>query len=157
MTELSECYVIDSLENIGKYASLGANFKKACDFIAKGDFGSLAPGRNEIDGDEVFVNSVEASYVLPSERRPEFHRDYFDIHVPLANDERIGLAPYAPCAGETFSEKDDCGFNDQAVEPFTVRRGEFAICWPKTCAHAPAITTDVPKKSAKLIFKVRAR
>ncbi len=43
------------------------------------------------------------------------------------------------------------------VEYFTVRKGEFAICWPNTCAHAPAITPDAPKKSAKLIVKIRAR
>ena len=157
MTQLENCYIIDTLANIGKYAGISANMKKACDFIAAGGFEKLAPGKNAIDGDNVFVNNVEATYVLPAERRPEFHRDYFDIHIPLANDEKLGLAKYDESDPGTFSEKDDCGFNDQKVEYFTVKRGEFAICWPVVCAHAPAITTDVPKQSKKLIFKVRAR
>ena len=38
----------------------------------------------------------------------------------------------------------------------TVKKGEFAICWPTVCAHAPAITTDEPKKAHKLIVKVLA-
>ena len=90
MKELKNCYLIDSLENIGAYAQLGGNFAKACEFLARGDFDSLTPGKNVIDGDRVFVNNVEAQYVLPEERRPELHRKYFDIHVPLSCDERIG-------------------------------------------------------------------
>jgi len=156
MTELKNCYVIDTLDKIGNYAGISANMKKACDFIAKGGFERLAQGKNEIDGDNVFVNNVEASYVMPTERRPEFHRDYFDIHVPLANDEMMGLAKYDESDPGTFSEKDDCGFNDQKVDYFTVKKGEFAICWPRVCAHAPAITPDAPKKARKLIFKVKA-
>ena len=157
MKTLEGCYVIDTLANIGRYSDLGVNFKIACDFIAKGDFGRLAPGRNAIEGDDVFVNKDEASYVVRTERRPEFHRRYFDIHIPLENDEVIGLAKYDESDPGTFDEKNDCGFNDQKVEYFTVRKGEFAICWPNTCAHAPAITPDAPKKSAKLIVKIRAR
>ena len=38
MKELKNCYLIDSLENIGAYASLGGNFAKACEFLARGDF-----------------------------------------------------------------------------------------------------------------------
>lgn len=156
MTELENCYVIDSLENVGKYETLGANFKTACDFLKRGDFSRLVPGKNVLDGESVFVNRVEASYVPESERPTEFHRDYFDIHVPLAADERIGLGVYEKRPGETFDAATDCGASDQPLEFFTVKRGEFAICWPKTCAHAPAVTTDAPKKALKLIVKVRA-
>ncbi len=155
MVEKKNCYVIDSLANIGKYAALGPNFKTACDFLAKGDFSSLVPGRNEIDGEKVYINRVEASYVAESDRPTEFHKDYFDIHVPLAADEKIGLGVYETTEGETFNDADDCGANKQTLPFFTVKRGEFAICYPMTCAHAPAVTTDVPKKALKLIVKVR--
>ena len=63
MKELKDCYLIDSLENIGAYARLGGNFAKACEFLARGDFDALKPGKNVIDGDRVFVNNVEAQYV----------------------------------------------------------------------------------------------
>jgi len=156
MTRLDNCYVIDTLANIGKYAGISANFKKACDFIAKGDFDKLVPGKNVIDGDEVFVNRDLANYVTKAERRPEFHRAYFDIQIPLENDEIIGLAKLDESTSVPFDETRDCGFNDQPVEYFTLKRGEFAICWPGVCAHSPAITTDEPKKSVKLVVKVRA-
>jgi len=156
MEKADGVYVIDSLANIGAYAGLGRNFAKACEFLAKGDFSALKPGRNEIDGDEVFVNFDEASYVPREERRPELHRRYFDIHVPLDADETMGLARCDQSADGSFNESADFGLYDVPVEWFTVRRGEFAICWPVVCAHAPAVTTDVPKKAKKLIVKVKA-
>ena len=156
MTKLENCYVIDSLDNIGAYGAISDNFKTACDFLQKGDFSKLVPGKNVIDGDNVFVNRVEASYVAEADRPTEFHRDYFDIHVPLAADEKIGLGVYEKLPSETFDGSTDCGASDQPLPFFTVKRGEFAICWPKTCAHAPAVTTDTPKKALKLIVKVRA-
>jgi len=156
MIERKNCYIIDTLANIGKYAALSANMKTACDFIAKGDFTHLVSGRNVIDGEKVFVNRDEALYVLPAERRTEVHHKYFDIHVPLENDEIIGLAEYDESAPGSFDEKKDCGFNDQKVEYFTVKKGQFVLCWPVVCAHAPAITTDAPKTSVKLVVKVKA-
>ena len=156
MVEINGVYLIDKLENIGNCAGIGANFAAACEFVAKGDFASLKPGRNEIDGDSVFVNCDEARYVAPEDRRVEFHRKYFDIHIPLEADERIGLALLDESAQQTFDDAKDCGFAEQRVEWFTVRRGEFAVCWPRTCAHAPAGTTDAPKSARKLIVKIKA-
>ena len=104
MVKLEGTYVIDSLENIGSYAGLGANFAKACEFVAKGDFGSLKPGRNDIDGDNVFVNCVDAQYVAQADRPNELHRRYFDIHIPLAADEMIGMAALDPAAQFDFEK-----------------------------------------------------
>ena len=109
MVKLEGTYVIDSIENIGRYAGLGANFAKACEFIAKGDFGSLKAGRNDIDGDDVFVNCVDAKYVAQADRPNEIHMKYFDIHVPLAADERIGLGALDPAVKFDFDEASDAG------------------------------------------------
>ncbi len=156
MVKLDGTYAIDALENISRYAGLGANFTKACEFVAKGDFSSLRPGRNDIDGDRVFVNCDDAQYVAQADRPNELHRRYFDIHIPLESDERIGMAALAPSASFVFDEAADCGHPAQQLDWFTVKRGEFAICWPSTCPHAPAVTSDVPKRARKLIVKVLA-
>ncbi len=158
MKALDGVYVVDSLENIGNYAAIGPNFAKACGFVARGGFDKLKPGRNVIDGDEVFVNCDEPRYLLRGERAGELHRKYFDIHIPLESDECIGFAAEDRCAELDYDEAAD--FARPLVEPgewITVRRGEFAICWPATCAHWPAVATDEPTVSRKLIVKVRAR
>lgn len=156
MIELKNVYLIDRLENVSKYAAIGPNMKTACEFLAKGNFAALVAGRNVIDVDKVFVNNVVADYVAKADRKPEVHHRYFDIHVPLEADECIGLAVFDQNAKGSFDEVGDGGLYEQPVEYFTVKKGEFAICWPIVCAHAPAVTTDTPKKAKKLIVKVLA-
>ena len=156
MKELKNVYIIDRLENVGRYASLSANFATATAFLAKGDFASLQPGRNEIDGGNVFVNCDAPTYVLTEDRVPEVHHRYFDIHVPLTDDEKIGLGTFDARAKGSFDEAKDGGFYEQDVEWHVVRKGEFCITWPVTCVHAPAVTTDVVKSARKLVVKVRA-
>lgn len=156
MQEQKHVYVIDDLANIGQYASLSANFATATAFLAKGDFASLKPGRNEIDGENVFANLDTPTYVRPADRTPEIHHRYFDIHVPLTADEQIGLSAFDARAKGAFDAAKDVGFYAQDVDWHVIRKGAFCITWPITCAHAPAVTTDVVKSARKLIVKVRA-
>ncbi len=153
---IENVYIIDKLENIGNYAHLNAGFAKAAALIAKGDFAALKSGRNEIDGENVWVNCVSAQLVAPKDRKPELHRKYFDLHVPLAGPETFGLGIFDSLARGSFDEKEDIGFYDQKVEWLTIVPGEFLITYPNTCAHAPACTLAEPHESKKLIFKIKA-
>ncbi len=153
---IENVYIIDKVENIGKYASLSDNFAKVAALIAKGDFASLKPGKNDIDGDNAWVNNVEPQLVEPKDRKPELHRKYFDLHIPLSGPETFGLAIFDSLAKGSFDEQEDIGFYDQKVEWITIVPGEFLITYPNTCAHAPACTLTAPHKSKKLIFKIKA-
>ena len=156
MESLHNVFLVDSLSNLDALAALSPNFAKAVAFIRSHDLRSLAPGRTPIDGDAVFVNCDEIDYVAPERRRPEVHRRYFDVHVPLTDDERIGLAVFDARANGSFDEAKDIGFYDQAFNWHDVRLGSFCLTWPVTCVHVPAVTPDVPKRARKLVFKVRA-
>ena len=157
MTELKNCYVIDTLDNIEKYAGISENFKKACDVIAKGVFESFAPGRHEIAGVDVYVNRDTATYVHQNERRPEFHREYFDIQLPLTGEETVGVGRLDPTVRGDFDEEKDCGFYDETpVEPLTLEPGQFVILHPETCAHAPCCSEDAAGMTIrKIVIKVR--
>jgi len=149
-------YIIDSLENIEKYANVGRYFPKAVERIRRGEFDLLTPGRNEIDGDNVWVNCDEPELVPPTERRVEVHHRYFDIQIPLAGEETFGIAPFDPSAPGSFDETRDIGFYEMSVKYFTLKPGEFAIFYPKTCAHAPGCTLGAKHRSRKLVFKIKA-
>lgn len=153
---MENVYVVDKLENLGKYAALGTNFAKAVEFLSTADLGALPLGRNEVDGDNVWVNAAEAKLTPLAAKKPEVHRVYFDIQIPLDGEETYGLARFDPSAPGSFDEAKDIGFYDQPVEPVTVKPGEFAILWPKTCAHAPGCSLDGERTIRKLVAKVRA-
>jgi len=153
---MDNVYVVDKIENLGQYAAINANFAKAVDFLAKADLARLPLGRNEVDGENVWVNAAEAKLTPLAGKKPEVHRAYFDIQIPLDGEETYGLAKFDPSASGSFDETKDIGFYDQPVEPVTVKPGEFAILWPKTCAHAPGCSLDGARTIRKLVAKIRA-
>lgn len=154
---MENVYVIDRLENLGKYAGLNANFAKAIAFLESADLAKLPAGKNEIDGENCWANVMDAAELVPlAERKPEVHHAYFDIQIPLSGEEVYGLARFDPSAEGSFDEAKDIGFYRQAVEPVTVKPGEFALLYPETCAHAPACSLTGPRKIRKIVVKVRA-
>lgn len=156
MTSSDKLYVVDKIENLGNYTEVSPAFGKVIEFLKSHDFASIPKGKNDVDGANSWVNGVEIELVPLAERKPELHKKYFDIHIPLKYDEVMGVAPFDPSAEGSFNEADDIGFYAQKVEPITVKVGEFAIVWPNTCSHSPACTPDEKKLQKKLIAKVIA-
>ena len=155
--EVKGIYAVDRLEHIGRYAGISAAFAKAVEFLKRTDPGSLAAGRYDIDGDNCFVIvNDKAELVPPSERKPEFHRRYFDIQIPLTGEETYALAELEDSAAEEFDAQADVGFVDLKTVPVTLAPGEFAIFFPEKCAHAPACSLTGPRTIRKIVVKVKA-
>ena len=150
-------YIKDSLERIGDYANLGANFAKAVAFLRRGDLRSLPNGRYALDGENAYAMIQEATLKEWGSGRPEVHHEYFDIQVPLSNEEIIGVGRFDPSTPGDFDAEKDVGFYDGvAVEPLEVCPGEFAILYPGTCAHAPCCSEDAAGTPIrKIVIKVR--
>lgn len=145
--------ILDSLKNLQSYASLHPNFEKAIDFILNNDLQSLPLGRNEICGDEVFANVMEAKPRTKEEVPVEVHRKYIDIQVPISGDEVMGYTPLHDLPAGDYSDADDVTLYPigmLAASYFEVKRSMFTIFFPQD-GHAPAVT-PVPVK--KIIVKV---
>ena len=150
-------YIKDSLANIGKYAGLGQHFAKAVEFLGRRNLMSLPNGRYELDGENAYAMVQEATLKPWGAGRPEVHHEYFDIQLPLSGEEIIGVGRFDPSTPGDFDEERDIGFYDAAaVEPLTLRPGEFAILYPSTCAHAPCCSEDAAGTPIrKIVIKIR--
>ena len=150
-------YVVDSLANVGAYAKLGKNFAKAVEFLQRKDLMRLPNGRYELDGENAYAVVQEATLKPWGSGRPEVHHEYFDIQIPLSGEEIIGVGRFDPSVPGDFDESKDIGFYDgTAVEPLTLRPGEFAILYPNACAHAPCCSEDAAGTPIrKIVIKVR--
>ena len=150
-------YVKDSLARIGDYAKLGPQFAKAVEFLQRKDLMRLPNGRYELDGENAYAMVQEATLKPWGTGRPEVHREYFDIQLPLSGEETIGVGRFDPAVPGDFDGEKDIGFYDDAqVEPLTLRPGEFAILFPETCAHAPCCSEDAAGMMIrKIVVKVR--
>lgn len=146
--------ILDSLTNLRNYEGLHPNFAKAIDFILNNDLASLPLGRNEICGDDIFANVMEAKPRTKEEVPVEVHRKYIDIQVPVSADEVMGYTPLADLPDGDYSDADDVTLYPVgmlATDYFTVKRSMFTIFFPQD-GHAPAVT-PVPVK--KIIVKVK--
>ena len=122
-------------------------------FCCYNDLSALAVGRNEICGDRVFANVMEAKPRTKEESPVEIHRRYIDIQIPLTADEVMGYTPLAELPAPDYVEANDAALYPvgmPARDYFNVKRGQFAIFFPQD-GHAPAIT---PVALKKIIFKV---
>ena len=156
MKRVEGVYVQDALENAGEYAGYGRHFAAAVAFLRRPDLLRLPLGRYELDGDNAFAMVQEAALKPWGAGRPELHREYFDIQLPVSGEETIGVGAFDPETPGVFDEGRDCGFYDGArLEPLTLRPGEFVILHPGTCAHAPCCTIDGSGSIRKIVVKVR--
>lgn len=153
--------IVDSIENLERYAVLNPRFTAVVEFLRKNDLSSLAAGKHEIQGNEVFVNVQDAPVKTREEARFETHREMIDIQVPVSGTEEHGWCPLADLPAAEYDAAIDMTLHAPAAPApisslastyFVLRPGQFAIYFP-TDGHAPAITTTTLRKA---IFKVKA-
>ena len=148
--------ILDTLDNLSKYASLSPLFPKAIEFITNADLASLPLGRNEIQGDEIFANVMEAQPRTKEEVPLEVHRRYIDIQIPISDNEVMGYTPLASLPEGEYSEENDVTLYPAGIlaqDYVNVKRSMFTVFFPQD-GHAPAVT---PVKLKKIIVKVAVK
>lgn len=146
--------IIDHIENAALYAGLGERITRALDYLKKTDFSSLAPGRYDIDGDDIFamVNEYETRPLSSAEL--EAHKMYIDIQYVHSGAEKIGYAPLDDQEpSDDFNIDQDCGFYRGEPSLIHFKEKMFAVFYP-TDLHMPGIGEDkTPVK--KVVIKVK--
>lgn len=147
--------ILDQLENAALYSGIGENLKKGFQYLANTDFSTLAPGKYDIDGQNVFALVSEYESKDPKDCRLEAHRTYADIQYIVSGREAIGyallnnqaeLTPYAP-------EKDIIFFMGETTQ-MVVEQGMFAVFFPHD-VHRPCMQIDGPVSIKKVVIKVK--
>jgi YhcH/YjgK/YiaL family protein len=131
--------ILDRLENASRYFALNAGFAQACDYLRRTDFTNMTPGRNEIDGDRLYVMLNKGFGRGREAVRLEAHRKYIDIQFTITGPDDIGWRPLAMCGQihTAFDPQKDFGlFSDTPEIWVSVPPGCFTIFFPDD-AHAP--------------------
>lgn len=146
--------IIDTLDNLEKYAVLNPLFKEVAEFINFNDLKTLEEGKHFIKGKDLFVNIQTAKGKTKEEAKLETHKRMIDIQMPLDTCETYGYTPLKDLPAEEYNdEKDITKYGILADTYVTCKPGEFAIFFPQD-GHAPCISTETSIKKA--IFKVLA-
>lgn len=146
--------VIDTIENLEKYASLNPLFNDVIDFIKANDLNALEAGKHFIKGADLFVNIQCAKGKTKEEALLETHRKMIDIQIPLSTSETFGYTPLGDLPEVEYNEEKDITKYQGAANTYvTCKPGEFAIFFPQD-GHAPCISDEAEIKKA--IFKILA-
>lgn len=147
--------VVDTLDNLEKYASLNPLFAQAIDFIKSHDLHAMEIGKTELKGSDLVVNVAQTTPKTKEQAKLETHNAFIDIQIPLSGTEVMGYTVAKDCVPTDApynAEKDITFFDGLADSYIAVNPGMFAIFFPQD-GHAPGISPDGVKK---IIVKVKA-
>ena len=146
--------IVDTLANLGKYASLNPLFPKVVEYLKNHDLNTHETGKFPIQGGDLFINCTVSKGKTKEQARIESHDKMIDIQIPVSAPETMGYtAREALPQAEYNAEKDITFYPGLAKTYITVQPGEFAIFFPQD-GHAPCVTDEPEIKKA--IFKVKA-
>ena len=78
-------------KELGRYLGMSSSLDTAIRYLQNADLKQLHKGRNEIDGDQAFVNRFDYQTMPQEQAIWEGHIRYGDIHVLLSGNEKIGV------------------------------------------------------------------
>ena len=119
-------------KNLERYLGQSKNLDTAIRHVLSADLAQLNKGRNEIDGDQVFVNRFDYQTMSQEQAIWEGHIQYADIHVLLSGQELIGVTNIEALK-ETVRkpEEDFVGFEGQVQSWFPMTTEDILIVFPE--------------------------
>lgn len=144
----------DTLENLNQYTGMFPNLDTAIDFIENTDIAALPLGRTEIDGDNVFVNVMEAEPTPGEGRGFETHSRYMDLQMDLDGTELCEVALGDMEEAESYDEEKDFAlWNGATSAALVLGEGRFAVFMVEE-PHKPTIKAQGCDKVKKAVFKI---
>lgn len=143
-------------DQLARYRGISAPLDTAIDYLAAADLKQLTKGRNEVDGDNVFINRFDYTTLPEEEASWEGHIQYADIHVLLSGEERIGVTDAARLTVTTRDEESDfVGYEGPVETWFTMHPGDILVVFPED-VHMVKVQLNGPTLVEKAVFKVKA-
>ena len=145
--------ICDTLQHLGRYRGLHPNLDTAIDYLLTHDLAALPDGRTEVDGDNVFINMMDATLYSDHGFHPEYHKTYADLQIDITGGEGWG---YTNLPGEEAGEfTGDIGFrtSPDAVSG-TLGEGRFVLFFPGEL-HKPGVARPGCAHVRKAVIKIR--
>ena len=146
--------ICDTLDQLHLYKGFHKNLDTAIEFLAAHPLDTLPLGRTEVDGDEVFINVMDADLKPHTGSHAEYHRLYADLQIDLTGSEHWGWASEGKDEGE-FNEADDFGLRSGPEHAGgTLGGGRFVIFFPGEL-HKPGVAQPDCQNVRKAVVKIR--
>ncbi len=147
--------IYDKLSNVMNYKGFHRNLDTAFSYLSSHDLNELPLGRTEVDGDNVFINVMEASAAPSEEKNFEIHKNYMDIQIDLVGTEIIEIGDSSAMTVNDYNPETDFGTAScQATVSCTMGAGNFIVCMAEE-PHKPGVAALSDTFLKKCVVKVR--
>lgn len=127
--------------------------------LASIDLAAKEPGRYELEGDKLFYLIQDVEPRTFEKSRPEAHRNYADIQIPLTASERYGFSLHQEGLPATEDRLDtgDIAFYEKPANEFfmDIEPGSYVVFLPKEL-HRPCLAIESTAKFRKAVVKIHA-
>lgn len=142
-------------DQMSRYRGICPALDTAIDFMLSADLSQLQPGRNEVDGNNVFVNCFAYTTQPLESAIWEGHKNYADIHMVLSGEEQIGVSDVKYLTQTQWKEEEDfVGFEGPVQNWAVLRPGDVLVVFPED-AHMVKVQLNGPADVKKAVFKVK--
>lgn len=146
--------ICTDMEHLDRYRGISESLDTAIDHLLKNGIGELRPGRNEVDGDKVFINRFHYMTMPQEQAAFEAHEVYADIHLVVEGREYIGVTPISRLdVTKTDRENDNIECTGEVETLVPMEPGRVLIVFPED-AHMVKIAMDGPVRVEKAVVKV---
>ena len=143
-------------DQLNRYKGISKALDTAIDYLAEKDLNELNMGRNDVDGDQVYINRFDYTTMPEAEAAWEGHKYYADIHVVLEGEEKIGVTNASSLKSGEYDEAGDFIPYEGPVDSWvTMRPGDILVVFPED-VHMVKVQLTAPCQVKKAVFKVMA-
>ena len=119
-------------KNLARYLGQSESLDAAIQAILHSDPEQLSMGRNDIDGDNAFVNRFDYDTRPQEQALWEGHIAYGDVHVLLGGHEKIGVSNVEHLTQTVRKEQEDfVGFQGPVETWFSMTPEDVLIVYPE--------------------------
>ncbi len=145
--------IIDRIENAPQYHTVHAAFERAFDYIHQINIDSIAAGRYEIDGGNMYALVQQYNTKLKEQGFWEAHRRYIDLQYVVQGSEGMGYANIHHLRQGEYDESKDFLPLFGEGDLVTLHSGSFVLLLPED-AHMPGMAIGSPASVKKIVIKI---
>jgi len=142
-------------KHLHRYLGQSAALDTAIRYLDTADLTALTKGRNEVDGDQVFINRFDYQTMPREQAIWEGHVQYADMHVLLSGHEKIGVTNVEALTETVFKPDEDFkGFDGPVEVWFPMTTEDILIVYPEDI-HMVKVLDGDSALVQKACFKIK--
>ena len=148
--------IYGEIKELKFYKGISENLDKAIDYILSREYKKGTPGKNVIDGDNLYFNYPDKPMTKEIEDGFfESHKQYIDIHVVIEGEENLGYVPRSEAVlTKEYDAEGDYELLDGEIKNMMYLNPERFVMFFPDEPHMALLKVGEVKQITKVIFKV---